>query len=83
MIRVRTRASNHEIVIQISDTGKGIPASDLAKIFDPGFTTKGVGVGMGLGLSLVYKIVEAHAGTITAESKLGEGTTFTITLPVA
>ena len=68
--------------IQISDTGVGIPPENLANIFDPGFTTKGVGVGTGLGLSICYKIVQDHRGTIEARSEVGRGSTFTVRLPI-
>jgi len=81
-ITVRTRRAGDRVVIEVEDTGKGIPKENLAKIFDPGFTTKGVGVGTGLGLSITYSIVRKHAGTITAASEVGKGTTMTITLPV-
>jgi signal transduction histidine kinase len=60
----------------------GIHPENLQKIFDPGFTTKGVGVGSGLGLAICYKIVNEHGGKIDVESEVGRGTTFTITLPV-
>ena len=50
--------------IAISDTGVGIPEENLSKVFDPGFTTKGVGVGTGLGLSICYKIIQEHDGKI-------------------
>ena len=82
VIRITTRVLDGNLVITISDTGKGIPAGDLGRIFDPGFTTKGAGVGTGLGLSITYKIVQDHGGTIQAESEVGKGTMFTITLPV-
>jgi len=82
VIRITTRVLDGNLVITISDTGKGIPAGDLGRIFDPGFTTKGAGVGTGLGLSITYKIVQNHGGTIQAESQAGKGTMFTITLPV-
>jgi signal transduction histidine kinase len=72
-----------KIGIEISDTGPGIPEEHLAQIFDPFFTTKEEGKGTGLGLSLVYNIVENHGGRITTKSKVGEGTTFTIELPLA
>ncbi|TDI84653.1 MAG: HAMP domain-containing histidine kinase, partial [Caldithrix sp.] len=62
--------------------GSGIPKDTLKKIFDPGYTTKGVGVGTGLGLSIVYQIIEDHKGTITVESEVGKGTTFTIIFPM-
>jgi signal transduction histidine kinase len=64
-------------------TGAGIPPQHLPRIFDPGFTTKGVGIGTGLGLSICYQIVAAHGGEITVESEVGAGTTFTIVLPVS
>ena len=67
--------------IVFADDGPGIRREDLPKIFDPFFTTKGVGKGSGLGLSLSYGVVRAHGGTISAESELGQGATFTIDLP--
>jgi len=80
-IRVKTWTAGDAVKISISDTGIGIPTEHLSKIFDPGFTTKGVGLGTGLGLSLCYKIVQDHHGTIEVESS-NQGTTFTITLPL-
>ncbi len=68
--------------IVISDTGCGIPEDDLQKIFDPFFTTKGVGKGTGLGLSVSHGTIEAHGGLIEVESKVGEGTTFSVYLPL-
>jgi len=68
-------------VIQFRDTGTGIPPNLLSKIFDPFFTTKEVGKGTGLGLSQVYGFAHQAGGTVRAESKVGEGTTFTIFLP--
>jgi len=82
-IKIRTSQKNENIQIEISDSGKGIPAESLSKIFDPGFTTKGVGVGTGLGLSISYKIVEEHHGTVNVASEIGKGTTFTLILPAA
>jgi PAS domain S-box-containing protein len=81
-ITIRTRSLGDKVQVIFTDTGKGIPEENLEKIFDPGFTTKGVGVGTGLGLSIVYKIVQAHRGKIAVESTVGTGTTFTLTLPV-
>jgi len=80
-ITIRTARKGDAATISISDTGAGIPPENLTKIFDPGFTTKGVGVGTGLGLSICYKIIEEHNGKIEVESD-NSGTTFTITLPV-
>jgi len=80
-ITIQTRVEDAFVVISISDDGVGIEPKHLAKIFDPGFTTKGVGVGTGLGLSICYQIIQDHHGTIEAESTIGVGTTFTIRLP--
>ena len=66
----------------ISDTGHGIRPEDCDKIFDPFFTTKDIGHGTGLGLAISYGIIKAHRGTISVESALGKGTSFTIRLPV-
>jgi signal transduction histidine kinase len=70
-------------VVEISDTGSGIPADQLSRIYDPFFTTKEIGKGTGLGLSITYGIVQEHEGTITCESALGKGTRFVLTLPLA
>jgi two-component system NtrC family sensor kinase len=83
-LRVETLPSDNGcgILIRISDTGPGIPEDALPHIFEPFFTTKEQGKGTGLGLSLAYGIIENHSGRIWAESKLGEGTIFTIELPM-
>ena len=81
-ITIATRSNAQSVILTFSDTGKGISPENLAKIFDPGFTTKGVGVGSGLGLAICYKIVKEHGGRIEVQSELGQGSTFTITLPV-
>jgi signal transduction histidine kinase len=70
------------IEIKVTDTGRGISREDLSKVFDPFFSTKKEGKGLGLGLSVVSAIIDRHKGTISAESKPGKGTMFTITLPV-
>jgi len=70
------------ILIKFTDTGKGIPKEDLPHVFEPFFTTKEEGEGTGLGLAMSYGIVTSHDGTIDVESRVGEGTTFTVTLPV-
>ncbi len=69
------------VAIEFSDTGMGIPPNLLSKIFDPFFTTKEVGKGTGLGLSQVYGFAHQAGGTVTAESKVGQGTTITVYLP--
>ena len=71
------------VIVEVSDTGEGIPAENLKKVFDPFFTTKEVGNGTGLGLAVSYGIVQEHAGSIEAQSTPGRGTTFRITLPAA
>jgi len=81
-IKIRTSTEKNSVYVQISDTGKGIPPEDINKIFDPGFTTKGVGVGTGLALAICYQIIQKHKGEIRVESQLGEGSTFTIVLPM-
>ena len=70
-----------EIAIEVSDTGEGISPENLSKIYDPFFTTKGVGSGTGLGLAVSYGIVQEHAGSIDVTSKIGEGTTFHLVFP--
>jgi signal transduction histidine kinase len=82
-ISITTRAPDPEHVeIIVADNGRGIPADALPKIFDPFFTTKEVGKGTGLGLSIAYRIVEAHGGQISVDSKVGTGTRFVVRLPV-
>ncbi len=70
------------VCISVTDTGTGIDEHHLQTIFDPFFTTKAVGKGTGLGLSIVYSVVQSHGGTVKVSSQKGEGTTFTISLPV-
>ena len=74
------RVVNEEVQISVSDTGVGIPESQLSKIFEPYFTTKKNGTG--LGLTITFKIIKEHSGDITVESKEGKGSTFTIHLPI-
>ncbi len=71
------------VEISIVDTGCGIPEKNLRRIFDPFFTSKDVGKGTGLGLSVSHGIVEAHGGIIEVQSKVGEGSTFSVFLPLA
>lgn len=81
-IKIKTHAKNGGIEITFSDTGCGIPAENLRKIFDPFFTTKPIGKGTGLGLHVSYNIIKKHMGTMEVSSKVGNGTTFTIQLPI-
>ncbi len=76
------RAGKDFLEIVVSDTGPGIPPEDLPRIFDPFFTTKPPGQGAGLGLSICHGIVEKLGGRITVASKVGQGATFTISLPL-
>jgi two-component system cell cycle sensor histidine kinase/response regulator CckA len=83
-IRVTTRTSNNgQVVVEISDTGRGIPPEVQPRIFDPFFTTKPVGVGSGLGLSICYGIISSLRGTISVDSEIGRGTTLRIQLPAS
>ncbi len=81
-IRLRTEPRGSDVMVEVSDTGSGIPPDQLDRIFDPFFTTKKVGVGTGLGLSTSYNIAQRHGGTIRVESVPGKGTTFRVLLPV-
>jgi signal transduction histidine kinase len=80
-ITIRTFMKDDQVVIQIEDTGKGIPDNIKDKIFDPFFTTKSVGNGVGLGLSITFGIVQEHNGKIDVKSSVNSGTIFTISLP--
>jgi two-component system NtrC family sensor kinase len=79
---VRSEAAGEVIRIKVIDNGPGIAQEHLGKIFDPFFTTKDVGQGTGLGLSIAFGVVQEHGGRIWSESEPGEGTTFTIELPI-
>jgi two-component system NtrC family sensor kinase len=81
-IAIVTRLVDDHVAVTISDTGCGIPAENLAHIFDPFFTTKPVGEGTGMGLHLAYQIVHQYGGKITAASTPGQGSVFTVLLPV-
>ncbi len=84
-VQVRTRhdAEPRSLVLSVSDNGEGIPEANLPKIFDPFFTTKPEGKGVGLGLAVVYGIVQAHGGDVTISTRMGEGTTMNVILPLA
>lgn len=76
------RASMDYVAFDVQDTGKGIPPENTNKLFTPFFTTKPIGKGTGLGLAIIYGIVKMHRGQINVQSKVGQGTTFTILLPL-
>ena len=82
VIKITTWKEKESIFIKIADNGVGISPEHLAKIFEPGFTTKGVGVGTGLGLSICYNIITKHKGEMKANSVKGKGTTIVIKLPI-
>ncbi|MBI3073819.1 MAG: response regulator [Deltaproteobacteria bacterium] len=83
-IRVRTKSdAKGNVVIRVSDTGCGITPENLGRIWEPFFTTKHRGEGTGLGLSICKRLVDEMGGTISVESAVGEGTTFTVHLPRA
>lgn len=82
-LMLSTKSDQNQVVIEVRDTGEGIAAENLDRIFNPDFTTKPVGQGTGLGLAGVKTMVESYAGTIEVTSSPGRGTTFTVKLPVA
>jgi len=81
-IETRHNTAANSVDVAISDTGEGIPPEEIDRIFDPFFTTKASGHGTGLGLSIAYGIVTTHRGTISVQSEVGKGSTFTIRMPV-
>ncbi len=82
-IEIKSRKSGSEIHIEVSDSGPGIPEQMQKRIFDPFFTTKETGKGVGLGLWITHNIVEKLGGSISVKSRVGQGTTFTVQIPVA
>ena len=82
-LTVRSRVERDSALVEVADTGSGISAEHLSRIYDPFFTTKTVGQGTGLGLSVTYGVVQEHQGTIECASRPGHGTRFTLTLPLA
>lgn len=82
-LSVSTRSEGGHAIAEIADTGSGIPPEQLARIYDPFFTTKAIGRGTGLGLSISYGILREHGGEIRCDSSVGQGTRFTLVLPLA
>jgi signal transduction histidine kinase len=82
-LRVRTRNEGARVVVEIRDTGTGMTPEVQKRIFEPFFTTKPEGTGTGLGLSVSYGIIQSHAGTLSAQSAVGVGSTFRISLPAS
>ena len=81
-VSVSTKKEKDKVEIKVKDNGNGIPQKVLDKIFQPFFTTKPTGQGTGLGLSLSYDIIKAHSGELKVETKEGDGSIFTISLPI-
>jgi two-component system NtrC family sensor kinase len=81
-IDITTRIEDNFVVIEVADTGQGIPPANLPRIFDPFFTTKAVGKGTGLGLSICYGIIKKMGGEINVRSAVGVGTVFTVRIPL-
>jgi len=81
-IKAHLMPGGDSVAIEVRDNGVGIPAENLSKLFTPFFTTKEMGKGTGLGLAIAYGIVKMHSGDISAQSREGKGTTFTVCLPV-
>jgi two-component system NtrC family sensor kinase len=81
VLRISSRKNGTSVLVEVSDTGVGIPHANIGKIFDPFFTTKEIGKGTGLGLAVCYGILTEHDGSLDVQSTPGVGTTFTITLP--
>lgn len=82
-IRIRTRENEGDVVVDVEDTGEGIPPENLGRVFEPFFTTRPIGTGSGLGLSICQKIITDLGGEMSVKSRVGRGTCFTMRIPVA
>jgi two-component system, NtrC family, sensor kinase len=83
VVRVRARRDGDGILVEVEDTGPGIPPENRERVFEPGFTTKGARMGMGLGLLITRQIVDRHGGSIELRSDPGRGSTFSVRLPLS
>ena len=81
LLKIKSLSADGQVVVRVSDTGKGIPKDIIDKIFEPFFTTREVGQGTGLGMSISYRIISDYGGTIEIESEVDKGTTFTLKFP--
>jgi len=82
-LSIQTRIADRDAMVEVTDTGSGIPPEVVSRIYDPFFTTKTPGHGTGLGLSVTYGVIQEHGGAIECDSDPGQGTRFTLTLPRA
>jgi signal transduction histidine kinase len=82
-LTITTRGGDDAVMIEVADTGTGMSQDILEQLFNPFFTTKDVGEGTGLGLSVVHGIVNAQGGEIHVDTVVGEGSKFTVQLPVS
>jgi two-component system NtrC family sensor kinase len=83
VISIKSCKVDQSIQVSVTDSGEGIPADQISRIFEPFYTTKEPGHGTGLGLSVCHQIVTRHGGQIRVNSQVGEGTTFTVILPIS
>jgi two-component system NtrC family sensor kinase len=81
LLKISSKRNGTNVLVEVSDTGVGIPQENITRIFEPFFTTKEIGKGTGLGLAVCYGILTEHGGSLDVQSKPGLGTTFTISLP--
>jgi PAS domain S-box-containing protein len=82
-LSISTEIDADRVIVEVADTGFGIPSEYLSRIYDPFFTTKPIGEGTGLGLSITYGIIREHEGSLDCDSAVGQGTRFTLSLPMA
>jgi histidine kinase len=83
LLKITSFLDNGDVVVTVSDTGRGIQKENLDRVFDPFYTTKEVGKGTGLGLSISYGIVKDYGGTIKVESEIDKGTVFELRFPAS